>query len=197
MSNTAIQIKYSSVSGNVPLSLANGELAINTFDGKLFYAMPSGTIKYIVTYPGPSGLNTEVQFNDNGIMGASANLTFNKTTGTLGVNKLLLDGIGFQDATTITTTSTAQTVLFSFPVATYGSGKVLIQATQGTSRQITELLLVTNGTTVDATEYGTIITGTALFSVEVDVSGGNGRVLITSTSATSTVYKTTYTLILA
>lgn len=37
MANTTIQIKKSSVPGNKPLSLANGELAINFADGKLFY----------------------------------------------------------------------------------------------------------------------------------------------------------------
>lgn len=195
MANTSIQLKYSTVTGNTPTTLANGELAINTFDGKIFYSNPSGVIKSIIGDPGPSGLNTEIQFNDNGLLGASANLAFNKTTGVLSTNKILLEGIGLQGVATVTTTSTTQTALSSFPVATYGSGKFLIQATSGSSRQITEILMVSNGTTVDATEYGTIITGSALFSVEVDVSSSNARVLVTSASATSTVYKTTYTLI--
>mgnify|MGYP003705056237 CR=1 FL=1 len=36
---TPIQLYYSSTTTNVPLAanLANGELAINTYDGKLFY----------------------------------------------------------------------------------------------------------------------------------------------------------------
>jgi hypothetical protein len=195
MANTLIQLKYSTSTGNVPVSLANGEIAINGVDGKIFYSTPSGTIQSIRNYPGPSGLNTEIQFNDSGTMGANSSLSFNKTTGVLNTNAVLFDGIWFCDTSTVTTTSTTQTVLATFPIATYGSGKFLIQATQGSIRQVTEILLATNGTTVDATEYGTINTGASLFSVEVDVSAGNVRVLITSTSATSTAYKTSMMLL--
>jgi hypothetical protein len=45
--NTTIRIKKSTVSGNSPSVLANGEIAINTADGKLFYSMPDGTIEFI------------------------------------------------------------------------------------------------------------------------------------------------------
>ena len=44
IANTTIQIKKSTVSGNTPSTLANGEIAINTADGKLFYRTPSGSI---------------------------------------------------------------------------------------------------------------------------------------------------------
>lgn len=82
MSNTIIELRHSYVTGNVPSSLANGEIAINTYDGKLFYrGGASNTIQTIERYQGPSGLNGEIQFNDSGVLGSSANLTFNKTTG--------------------------------------------------------------------------------------------------------------------
>jgi hypothetical protein len=47
IANTTIQIKKSVVSGNTPSSLANGEIAINSADGKLFYRTPSGSIASI------------------------------------------------------------------------------------------------------------------------------------------------------
>lgn len=100
----------------------------------------------------------------------------------------------FEQATT-TTTSTAQTVLAGFSTATYSSAKFLIQASQGSVRHVTEFLVVHDGVTAIATEYGTLITSVALFNLEVDVSGGAVRVLVTPTSATSTVFKTNYTLI--
>lgn len=82
MSNTIIELRHSYVTGNVPSSLANGEIAINTYDGKLFYrGGPSNTIQTIERYSGPAGLDTEIQFNDSGVLGSSANLTFNKLTG--------------------------------------------------------------------------------------------------------------------
>lgn len=83
MSNTVIQLKHSTETGNVPSGLVNGEIAINTFDGKLFYRDPSGVTQSIQNFPGPSGLDGEIQFNDSGDLGASSNLTFNKTTGNL------------------------------------------------------------------------------------------------------------------
>ena len=91
MSNTIIELKHSQVSGNVPSSLANGEISINTYDGKLFYKSPSGTIQTFNKSPGPSGLDGEVQFNDSGDLGASANLSFNKTTGTVTTKNLVVD----------------------------------------------------------------------------------------------------------
>lgn len=86
MANTIIQLKHSTVTGNVPASLANGEISINSRDGKLFYSTPLGVITAFNPYPGPSGLDTELQFNDAGSLGGSDKLTFNKTTGLLTVN---------------------------------------------------------------------------------------------------------------
>jgi hypothetical protein len=84
MANTTLQIRHSTVAGNTPSSLANGELAINSRDGTLFYSTPAGVVTSFST--GPSGLDTEIQFNDAGSVGSSEKLTFNKTTGQLTVS---------------------------------------------------------------------------------------------------------------
>jgi Phage tail fibre repeat len=47
VSNTIISLKKSNIPGNIPTSLANGEIAINTADGILFYKDNFGTIKGI------------------------------------------------------------------------------------------------------------------------------------------------------
>lgn len=44
MANTLIALKKSSTPGSTPSSLANGELAINFADGKLFYKAANGAI---------------------------------------------------------------------------------------------------------------------------------------------------------
>ena len=44
MANTVIQLKYSSIPSSTPASLANGELAINYADGKLYYKNLTGQI---------------------------------------------------------------------------------------------------------------------------------------------------------
>lgn len=87
MANTTIQLKYSTSPGTSPSSLANGEVAINTNDGKLFYSNPAGVVQTIALgVSTPSGLNKEIQFNDNGVLGANASLTFDKATGTFSTN---------------------------------------------------------------------------------------------------------------
>lgn len=46
-SNTAIFIKKSGVTGNTPVNLNYGEIAINYADGKLYYKDDLNTIQYI------------------------------------------------------------------------------------------------------------------------------------------------------
>lgn len=47
MSNTVIALKKSAIPSSVPSNLANGELAINYADGKLYYKAANGTISSI------------------------------------------------------------------------------------------------------------------------------------------------------
>ena len=83
MANTVIQLKFSTETGNVPTSLANGEISINNRDGKFFYSTPANVVITHYPYPGPAGLNTEIQFNDSGVLGSDSGLTYNKTTDVL------------------------------------------------------------------------------------------------------------------
>ena len=86
MANTVIQLKHSTLTGNVPSSLANGEISINSRDGKFFYSTPAGVIVTHYPYLGPAGLNGEIQFNDSGVLGANSGLTFDKSIGALTVS---------------------------------------------------------------------------------------------------------------
>ena len=110
------------------------------------------------------------------------------------VTKEFVDDLA-TESTTLATTVESQ--IASFSATTYGSAKLLIQATQGANRHISELLVVHDGTTASATEYGTILTDTSLFTVDVDINNNNLRILATGTSATSTVYRVYKTLIKA
>lgn len=90
MANTRIQIKSSGSAGVQPTgpSLANGELALNYADEKLYFKNSGGTVKSFSTTGGtasPGGLTTEVQFNDSGSLGGNASFTFDKTTSTVTV----------------------------------------------------------------------------------------------------------------
>jgi len=48
MANTNLTY-YSNTAGNVPPSLANGQLAVNQADGKIFYRTPSGVVTPLAT----------------------------------------------------------------------------------------------------------------------------------------------------
>lgn len=88
MANTVIQLKYSTNTGTTPSGLSNGEIAINTYDGKIFYSDPSGSLQTIIKYTGPAGLNREIQFNNSGVLGSSSNLTYDIVTYKLTTNIL-------------------------------------------------------------------------------------------------------------
>jgi hypothetical protein len=92
MANTVIQLRNSTVTGNVPSSLANGEISINSRDGKFFYSTPSGTVITHYPYLGPAGLNKEIQFNDSGTLGSNSGLAFDKTSGSLNVSNAIIVG---------------------------------------------------------------------------------------------------------
>jgi hypothetical protein len=87
---TPIQLYFSTTASAVPIAgnLANGELAINITDGKLYYKNNGGTVTLLAGAGGAgiaAGSNTQIQFNNAGSFGASASLTWSGTVlGTTG-----------------------------------------------------------------------------------------------------------------
>ena len=133
MANTVIQLKHSTLTGNVPSSLANGEISINNRDGKFFYSTPAGIVTTHYPYLGPAGLNKEIQFNDNGTLGSDAGLAFDKVSGSLNVsNAIIVNGrnldayanAAFLQANTpsYTANSAASYANSAFAAANSGSG---------------------------------------------------------------------------
>jgi len=196
MANTTIQLKFSTVTGNTPSQLEYGELAINSADGKLFYKNAEENIDFIENFQGPSGLDGEVQFNDEGELGADEGFTYDKANSTLSIVKTRVNSAFDITGNTVTTTTTDSTVLFSFPTATYGSGKFVVQATDDAKRQVTEILVVHDSITAYATEYAIIRTNGNIFNLEVDIDSNNVRLKTTSSSSNSTTYKVTSNLVL-
>lgn len=102
------------------------------------------------------------------------------------------------EATTLATTSKTQVA--SFPVASFRSGKLIVQAYDSVTGevQISELLVAHNGSTASATEYGVVYTGSnSIVTYDVDISAGNVRLMATRTTANSTQYKISETLMVA
>jgi hypothetical protein len=81
--------------------------------------------------------------------------------------------------------STSASTIDTWALATYRSAKYIVQITQGSNYQVSEILVIHNGTTVTMTEYGILETGSNLGEFTTDISSGNVRLLITMGSATA------------
>jgi hypothetical protein len=92
--------------------------------------------------------------------------------------------------TTSSTSSTSQTAIKSFGASGWKSAEMLVQVRETSSgdTQLSKLLVCHDGTTAVATEYGVANTGGILASFDVDISGGNVRLLATTASANATTY---------
>jgi fibronectin-binding autotransporter adhesin len=154
--------------------------------------------------------NSTLTIRGNGATGA-ATLSTNVTTGTANIftsvtGTVNIGGVasiiylGTQaavEASTTTVATTSQTATDTFAAATFRSAEYLVQISQGSSYQISKILLTHDGTTAYITEYGTITSGAStLGTLDADISGGNVRLLVTMGSATSAIVKVSRTSII-
>jgi hypothetical protein len=191
---TTIALKNSGSSGNTPvtLSLAYGELAINYADGKLFYRTSSDTLgSYSLLVPGITG---DIIFNDGGVYGTSANITFDKDSANLAVSNVITTktiNYNNQSYSTIgshTTSSTSQVTVDSFAKATYRTAKYTVQITSGSVYHAEEITIIHDGTTPKIAEYGVIFSnGTSLGSFDVDIVGSAVNLLFTPVNSVTTL----------
>jgi hypothetical protein len=91
---TPIQLYYSTTASAAPTSgnLANGELAINITDGKLYYKDNGGVVQVIATKGAGTigGSTTQIQYNNAGALAGNAAMTFNSATSTTTLTTLNL-----------------------------------------------------------------------------------------------------------
>ena len=102
------------------------------------------------------------------------------------VNRLDIDNRTTTDTATLTTTSTATVNLTS---STRNVTSALIYIVQGTNvHTVNATVLRVDATTALLTTYGEMYNNIPLANFTGDVSGGNLRILVTPTSATSTLF---------
>lgn len=92
-----ISPEVSEISPTPPASPNAGDLWYDSTNNELLYWNGSQWISTSSVDPG--GVNTQIQFNDVGQFGGDANLTFNKTTGTLATQVVTLDELSGRTAT--------------------------------------------------------------------------------------------------
>ena len=104
--NLIVVLKNSGITGNVPTSLANGELALNYADGKLYYRDATNTILSISGSGGGANSFATINSNSSLIFATSNNdilsirpgnnitITTNTFTKTITINSTSGGGIG-------------------------------------------------------------------------------------------------------
>jgi len=222
-SNTVIQLKRSSATGNAVTSadINYGELAINYADGVLFYRKPNDSVGEIYTPNVYSTVNVNSTLlvpttptkilslqpkNYITLTGVSSNDTI-IISETLSSNVVLKSGgtfsgtIGIVDSSlgsgNTTFASVSEQTIDTFPVSSYRSAKYLVQVSDNVSNyyHVTELLLIWNASTVQKVEYAVVTTAGELGTFDADINSGNVRLLFTASDAQSRTIKYHRTLI--
>jgi hypothetical protein len=181
-STGATAIALNSGTGNIVLTATTGSVQLVATGANIITATTNGTERVRIDASGNVGIGIT----------PTAKLD---VSGDIRVNSI----VNFSaEATTLATVVSTQ--ISSFAVASFRSAKLIIQAYNSVNGevQISELLVAHNGTTAIATEYGIVFTGTSPFVIyEVDISAGNVRLIASNTTANSTQYKISETLMVA
>ena len=170
-------IKNFTSAGNVPTWLAEGELAVNIIDQKLWVGNTLNTPILLInsaTTPSAQGSNTQIQFNDNGVIGAHAGLTYNKATSTLTATNI----VGLTSVTG--NAGTATNVAYSGLTGTVPTWN---QSTTGNALTSTTAGTVTTAAQPAITSVGTLTGLTVTDPISGNITGNAG----TATALTSTL----------
>jgi hypothetical protein len=151
---------------------ANG--AITTGKGFVIGAFGANTI----SCTNLSGGNTVT----TGVLTVTSNTTFTdqivkvNNGVTLGANSIVHD-----HGLRITTSNTSLQPVDTFPATTYRSAKYVVSVTDpvNSKYQVTEILLLQDGTSTYTTEYATLLSNTSLATFSSDITTGNVRLLVT------------------
>ena len=156
-------------------------------------SIPGPAYPVLVNKPGDSAVGiSSTGTNSFVFLPTSGNLGIGTTnpTSKLSVNGDINIGTTINSSTTITSvSSTSATAIDSFAVATYRSSKIQIQITQGSNYQVSDILVIHDGTNAYFIEYGSIATNTYLGNFSVTVSAGNVLTQIAMNSAVSSTIK--------
>lgn len=88
-------------------------------------------------------------------------------------------------ANTIAIATTSATPVDTWAVASYRSAKYLVQVSQGADHQVSEVMVIHNGSTTYMTEYAVLETNGVLVTFTSDISAGKARLIATMAGATS------------
>lgn len=195
-SYTPIQLYYSSTTTNTPTAgnLANGELAINITDGKLFYKDNAGVVQVIATKASAGGVSS--------FSAGTTGLTPNSaTSGAITLAGTLVVGNGGTGLTTLATGSLpygAGTSAFS-SLAIGTAGQVLTVNSGATAPQYVNQSTLSVGSATTATNLAGGLAGSVPYNTGAGATtflsiGTAGQVLTVNSGATAPQYVAQSTL---
>ena len=137
-----------------------------------------------------TGLDIDVNVHVSSASTFSENVVIDKniTTNTLGINATTIYG----SAVGIAETTDPVGIHSELSIATYRSVEYTIQATESTNYHTTKVLALHNGTDAFYSEYGVVFNSNSVASFDVDVSGGNIRLVATASTSSTTNYSINY-----
>jgi hypothetical protein len=178
-------------SGNLSIANPGGDISIGDTTADVYIGDGINNVNIVFEQDGSiygtTGVNVTLGAADSSIkMGTTLDLNSNNianiNSATFGTILNIVTG-----STSLSTTST--TSIDTTSATAYRTIKYIVQITQGTSFQSSEVLINHNGTTAYITEYAVLKTGSTLATLSTDISGGNVRLLVTMGGAASATIK--------
>jgi hypothetical protein len=205
-SNTTIQLRKSGETGNTPVDLQYGELALNYADGKLFYKNAIGEIRYIST-GGATDSFTTVNANSTLILatsptdilgilpGNNISITGNSTDKNLTVSlvsdptvtSLYVGNLSQITSSAVTTVGLGEVTVDSFDITQIRSAKYYAQMSSGSNYHLLELRVLQDGTSVFVAQYGEILNNVSLGYFDAEIVGSTLNLLFTPSQSTTTI----------
>lgn len=205
ITNTNISAAYVNVVANTliysnstiaAVVFGGNSVATNTTFNSTFYNINSNVAVVGTSHSVSGNLNVDsgVLFVDSaanriGINTQTPTTALNVNGSVIVTGSFTLAGVQFL-ANSFVLTNSSQTVIDTFPIATYRSGKYFVSITDDTSPstfQAAEILVMQDGTSSFVTEYAVVRNGSNLGTFASDVSGSSVRLLFTPAVASSTV----------
>lgn len=181
-------IKIGNTAANITISGPN-----TTQQGGTYYLNGNGSWVSVIT-SSPGGSNTNVQYSNGGSFAGSANFTFDYTTQNLTVGntvtaKAVVIGNNNIQQIYVTTSGTGSQQIDSFSIASYRAAEyvIAISNTSTNSFQMSKILVIHNGGSVQTSEYGVIATNGVIGTFTTSINATAVAVNVTPTVSTATV----------